>query len=151
MLSQGPPKGGVQTGWASRSGLVLPFCPFLSFLGLSRFFWDFPDLLGDGPGISPICPFPLYRPIKSTYEEHSRKGPRHNLDLSWKNGKPPGLESPQFSFSQLSRFCIVKWKRGFRYSIWWSTRWDSQLSSSRLGRSLKKLTNPQWIGGPHEI
>ena len=36
----------------------------------------------------------------------------------------------------LSRFCIVKWKIGFRCSIWWSTRWGSQLSSSRLGRSL---------------
>ena len=36
----------------------------------------------------------------------------------------------------LSRFCIVKWKRGFRCSIWWSTRWGSQLSSSGLGRSL---------------
>ena len=57
----------------SRSGLVLLFlsfffcpffcpffvlfCPFLSFLGLSRFFWDFPDLLGDGPGIFPILLF----------------------------------------------------------------------------------------------
>ena len=36
----------------------------------------------------------------------------------------------------LSRFCIVEWKRGFRCSIWWSTRWGSQLSSSRFGRSL---------------
>ena len=36
----------------------------------------------------------------------------------------------------LSPSCIVKWKRGFRCSIWWSTRWGSQLSSSRLGRSL---------------
>ena len=76
------------------------FCPFLSFLGLARFFWDFPDLLGDGPGIFPICPFPLSRPIKSTYEEQSRKGPRHNLDLSEKSGKHPGLETPRFSFSQ---------------------------------------------------
>ena len=33
------------------------FCPFLSFLGLSRFFWDFPDLLGDGLGIFPIFLF----------------------------------------------------------------------------------------------
>ena len=67
-----PLNGGVSNGGVSRSGLVLPF---LSFLGLSRFFWDFPDLLGDGPGIFPICPFPLSRPIKSTYEEQSRKGP----------------------------------------------------------------------------
>ena len=87
-----PPDGGV-----SRSGLVLPF---LSVLGLSRFFWDFPELLRDGPGIFPICPFPLSWPIKSTYEEQSRKGLRHNLDLSQKKweppppfGKPPGLAS----------------------------------------------------------
>ena len=39
-------------------------------------------MLGDGPGIFPIRPFSLSRPIKSTYEEQSRKGPRHNLDLS---------------------------------------------------------------------
>ena len=76
---QGPLNGGVSNGGVSRSGLVLPF---LSFLGLSRFFRDFPDLLGDGLGIFPIRPFSLSRPIKSTYEEQSRKGPRHNLDLS---------------------------------------------------------------------
>ena len=40
----------------------------------------------------------------------------------------------------LSRFCIVKWKRRFRCRIWWSTRWGSQLSSSRLGRSLNKTS-----------
>ena len=84
----------------------LPFAPFsflfpsfLSFLGLSRFFWDFPDLSGDSPGIFPIGPFPLSRPIDSTYEEQSRKGPRHNLDLprkKWETprfGNPPGLAS----------------------------------------------------------
>ena len=99
-FSQGPLKGGFQTG--GFPDLDLSF--LLSFLGLSRFFWDFPDLLGDGPGIFPICPFPLPRPIKSTYEEQSRKGPRHNLDLSRKvSGKPPGLETPRFSFSQFFR------------------------------------------------
>ena len=89
---QGPLNGGVSNGGVSRSGLVLPFFSFWSFfvlfcrfLSLSRFFWDFPDLLGDGPGIFPICPFPLSRPFQSTYEEQSRKGPRHNLDLSRKN------------------------------------------------------------------
>ena len=95
--NQGPLNGGVSNGGVSRSGLVLPF---LSFLGLSRFFWDFPDLRGNGSGIFPICPFPLSRPIKSSYEEQSRKGPRHNLDLSRKSGKHPGLETPRFSFSQ---------------------------------------------------
>ena len=86
--TQGPLNGGgFKRGgfpiWTCPSFFLL-FCPFLSFLGLSRFFWDFPDLSGDGPGIFPICPFPLSRPIKSTYEEQSRKGPRHNLDLSRK-------------------------------------------------------------------
>ena len=91
--------GGFQTGGFPDLDLSFLFCPFSSFLGLSRFFWDFPDFLGDGPGIFPICPFPLSRPIKSTYEEQSRKGPRHNLDLSRKKwetpgfGKPPGLAS----------------------------------------------------------
>ena len=88
---QGPLNGGVSNGGVSRSGLVLPF---LSFLGLSRIFWDFPDLLGDGPGIFPISPFPLSRPIQSTYEEQSRKGPRHNLDLSRKKSETPGFGNP---------------------------------------------------------
>ena len=88
---QGPLNGGVSNGGVSRSGLVLPF---LSFLGLSRFFWDFPDLLGDGAGIFPIRPFPLSRPIKSTYEEQSRKGPRHNLDLSRTKWETPGFGNP---------------------------------------------------------
>ena len=106
---QGPlNRGGFKRGgfpiWTCPSFFVLPFlsffvlfCPFLFFFVLSRFFWDFPDLLGDGPGIFPIRPFPLSRPIKSTYEEQCRKGPRHNLDLSrkkWGNTrvwKPPGL------------------------------------------------------------
>ena len=73
---------------------------FLSFLGLSQFFWDFPELLGDGPGIFPICPFPLSRPIKSTYEEQSRIQRVHDTiwtfpEKSGKRGgwKPPGLAS----------------------------------------------------------
>ena len=90
----------AKRGCFKRGGFPIWTCPsFLSFLGLSRFFWDFPDLLGDGPRIFPNCPFPLSRPIKSTYEEQSRKGPRHNLDLSRKKVgntrvlKPPGLAS----------------------------------------------------------
>ena len=99
MLSRAAKRGCFKRGGFPIWDLSFPFCPFLSFLGLSRFFWDFPDLLGDGPGIFPICSFPLSRPIKSTYEEQSRKGPRHNLDLSrkkWENTrvwKHPGLAS----------------------------------------------------------
>ena len=90
-LIKGRQTGGVSNGGFSRSGLVLPF---LSFLGLSRFFRDFPDLLGDGPGIFPTRPFSLSRPIKSTYEEQSRKGPRHNLDLSRNKWETPGFGTP---------------------------------------------------------
>ena len=97
--SRAAKRGGFKRGcfpiWTSPSFFVL-FLSFWDFPG------DFPDLLGDGPGIFPICPFPLSRPIKSTYEEQSRKGPRHNLDLSRKKmgntrvWNPPGLAFPNF-------------------------------------------------------
>ena len=35
--------------------------------------------------------------FSSTYKEHSRKGMRHNQDLSRKNGKLAGLENPRFT------------------------------------------------------
>ena len=44
--------GVFQTGVFPNLDLSFLFCPFLSFLGR-----DFPDLLGDGPGIFPIRPF----------------------------------------------------------------------------------------------
>ena len=89
--NQEPLNGGVSNRGVSRSGLVLPF---LSFFVLSRFFRDFSDLLGDGPGIFPIRPFSLSQPIKSTCEEQSRKGPRHNLDLSRKKWETPWFGTP---------------------------------------------------------
>ena len=118
-------QGGGSNGGVSRSGLVLPFlsffvllCPSLSFFvlfglfGLSRFFHDFPDLLGDGPGIFSIRPFPLSRPINSAY---SPERVRDAADAIWtfpeKSGnpavwKPPGLASPNFH-GYYFRFCIV--------------------------------------------
>ena len=106
---QGPLKkkgGEFQTG-----GFPIWTCPSLFWSFFASFFASFPiflgfspELLGDGPGIFPICPFPLSRPIKSTYEE---KSPERVRDTIWtfpnKTGKPPGLETPWFSFSQLSR------------------------------------------------
>ena len=93
--NQGPLNGGgFKRGgfpiWTCPSFFVL-FRPFLSFFVLSRFFWDFPGLRGDGPGIFPMCPFPLSQPIKSICEEQSRKGPRSNLDLSRKKWETPGF------------------------------------------------------------
>ena len=78
--------GFCQIGGTSRCGLVYPNCPLLSVLGLSRlFFQKCPDF----EGICLISPFPLSLPIKSTYKDHSRKGLRHNQDLSRKNWEPP--------------------------------------------------------------
>ena len=91
---KGRQTGVFQTGRFPDLGSSFLFCPLLSFLGLSRFFRDFPDLLGDGPGIFPIRPVSLSRPIKSTYEEQSRKGPRHNLDLSRRKWETPGFGNP---------------------------------------------------------
>ena len=98
-INQGPLNGGVSNGGVSRSGLVLPFLSFSVLFVLLGLFPIFPgfsrDLSRDSPGIFPIGPFPLSQPINSTYEEQSRKGPRHNLDLSRKKwettrfGKPP--------------------------------------------------------------
>ena len=63
-------------------------------------------MLGDSSGIFPICPFPLSRPKNSAYEEQSRKGPRHNPDLSRKKkvGNPPVWQPPSLAcLSFLSR------------------------------------------------
>ena len=87
-VSRAAKRGCFKRGGFPDLDLSFLFCPFLSFWDFPG---DFPDLLGDGPGIFPICPFPLSRPIKSTYEEQSRKGPRHNLDLSRKKWETPGF------------------------------------------------------------
>ena len=92
---QGPLKGGV----SKRGGFPIWTCPsffvFLSFLGLSRcsrFVRDLPDLLGDGPGILGLLRAP------------TRNSPERVRDTIWtfpeKSGKPPGLKTPRFSFSQ---------------------------------------------------
>ena len=101
-LCQGPLNGGVfKRGgfpiWTFPSFFVL-FCPFLSFWDFPG---DFPDLLRDGPGIFPICPFPLSRLLRAP----TRNSPERVRDTIWtcpeKSGKHPGLETPRFSFSQL--------------------------------------------------
>ena len=133
---KGRQTGGFQTGGFPDLDLSLLFCPFLSFLGLSRFFRVFPDLLGDGPGIFPIRPFPLSRPIKSTYEEQSRKGPRHNLDLSRKKWETPGFGNPP-GLASLGKICVpssLKWRGWCSQELaalrFWSSwrQWMSTLS-----------------------
>ena len=85
-LSQGPPNGGgFQTGGV----------PFLSFLGTSRFFSRiFPICSGMVRGFPRFVPFLFLGLFKSTYEEQSRKGPRHNLDLCRKKWETPRFGNP---------------------------------------------------------
>ena len=80
--------GGFQTGGFPDQDLSFLFCPFL---GLSRFFRDFPGLLGDGPGIFLVCPFSLSRPIKSTYLRNSPERVRDTICRPFpkKVGDPP--------------------------------------------------------------
>ena len=72
-------------------------------------------MLGDGLEIFLIRLFSLPRPIKSTYEEQSRKGPRHNLDLSRKKwetpwfGTPPGLASLKIANVNVLLGCVLLW------------------------------------------
>ena len=104
--SRAAKRGGFQTGGFPDLDLSFLFCPFLSFPDFSGIF---PILLGDGPGIFPDLSFSSFSAyMKSTYEEQSRKGPRHNLDLPEKSGKHPGLETPRFSFSQPKDPSVLK-------------------------------------------
>ena len=89
---------GVSNGGVSRSRT----CP--SFFVL---FWDFPNFSGIFPIYSGMVRkifrdsslFLFLGLLRATYEEQSRKGPRHNLDLSRKKvgntqvWKHPGLAS----------------------------------------------------------
>ena len=106
-----------QWGGLKRGGGGFP--TFLSLFGtFPIFFWDFPELLGDGPGIFPICPFPLSRPVKSTYEEQSRKG--RTLVPVFVPGehppKPPFWKPP---FWKPPKRVIGRYKGGFVKGWFW--------------------------------
>ena len=100
-LCQGLLNGGVSNGGVSRSGLVLPFLSF--FIP----FQDFPDF----SGIFPICSgmvrgfsrFALFL-FLGLSRAPTRNSPERVRDTIWtfpeKSGKPPGLETTRFSFSQ---------------------------------------------------
>ena len=87
MSAQGPLNGGVSNGGVSRSGLVRPFLSFFVLFG------TFPIFVGFSRFARGRSLF-LGRPIKSIYDEQSRKGPRHNLDLSRKKWETPGFGNP---------------------------------------------------------
>ena len=75
-------QGPLSNGGVSRSRLALLCLSFFVLFETFPIFLGFSRIARGWSGIFPICPFPLSRPIKSTYEEKSRKGLRHNLDLS---------------------------------------------------------------------
>ena len=83
---QGGFKRGVFPIWTCPSFFVL-FCPFWYF---PDFFRDFLDLCGDSPGIFPIGPFPLSRPINSTATQSGPFPKKVGNPAVW---KPPGLAS----------------------------------------------------------
>ena len=95
-VSQGPLNGGFPD-----LDLSFLFCPF----------WDFPDF----SGIFPICPgalrefsrFVLFL-FLGLLTAPTRNSPERVRDTIWtfpeKSGKPPGLETPRFGFSQVRGF-----------------------------------------------
>ena len=66
---------------------------------------DLDDLSGNCAGIFPIGPFPLPWLVNSTYEEQSRKGPRHNPDLSQKRWETSPVWKPRVYFLSKQGFC----------------------------------------------
>ena len=105
---KGRQRGGFQTGggfpiWTCPSSFVL-FCPF----------WDFPDFSGIFPicsgmvrGFSRFVPFLFLGLIRAP----TRNSAERVRDTIWtfpeKSGKPPGLETPRFSFSQKGACCFL--------------------------------------------
>ena len=83
---------------ATRSVTVcsFSFAQMFVFFGLSPF-----SLVSSGTFT--ICRLPLSRPMKSSYKEHSRKGPRYNQDLSrtkWGTLKKQLLFQSRLSFKK---------------------------------------------------
>ena len=90
---KGRQTGGFQTGAFPDLDLSFLFCQLFCPT------WGFPDF----SGTFPICPEMVRFPDSSllflslSYEEQSRKGLGHNLDLSRKKvGSPPDLETPRY-------------------------------------------------------
>ena len=77
--SRAAKRGRFQTGGFPDLDLSFLFCPFLSFLGLSRFFRDFPDLLWDGSGFSRFVPFLFLGLLRAP----TRNSPERVRDTIW--------------------------------------------------------------------
>ena len=97
----------AKRGCFKRGGFPIWTCP--SFFVLFCPFWDFPDF----SGIFPICSrmargfsrFVLFL-FLGLLRAPTRNSPERVRDTIWtfpeKSGKHPGLETPRFSFSQIS-------------------------------------------------
>ena len=122
--------GGFKRGFPDLGSSFLLFCPF----------WDFPDF----SGIFPICSgmvrgfsrfvFFLFLGLLRAPTTNS---PERVRDTIWtfpeKSGKPPGLETPRFSFSQ---YCSWPPKPNSKL---WKCQFpaDSHLGAQPLGNRLQ--------------
>ena len=91
-------------------------------MGLSRFFWDFPDLLGDCLGFSRFVLFLFLGLLRAP----ARNSPESVRDTIWTFPKKvgnPGFGNPRFSFSQ-------KFRRDFSGDFLWRL---SAMSVANLG------------------
>ena len=95
----GRPGGRVRGVGPSRSELVRPDLSLLSSLGIQIGILLIFAQLSRLRGIIQKHSFPLF---KTSYNEHSRKGPGDNPDLSPKNGNPPGLPSLKYDAKKSS-------------------------------------------------
>ena len=94
--SRAAQRGGFKRG-VSRSGLVLPSCTFRDFPDLSG---TFPICPGMVRGFSRFVLF-LFLGLLTAPRRNSPKKVRDTIrTFPEKSGKPPGLETPRFSFSK---------------------------------------------------
>ena len=106
---QGPLNGGGSNGGVSRSGFVLPF---LSFFVLSRFFWDFPDLLGMVRGFSRLVLFLFLGLLRVPTRNSPERSAKQSGPFPQKVGNPRAWKPPRFSFSQLVVDSYLNSKQG---------------------------------------
>ena len=111
---KGHQTGGFQRGefpnWTCPSFFVL----FLSFLGLSRFFWTFPICSGMVRGFSRFVPFLFLGLLRAPM----RNSPERVRDTIWtfpeKSGKPPGWNPP--GLASLKTLIAAKMGKNYPHS-----------------------------------